>query len=110
MRNDLSVQSIDRGAVGGIEHHADQRRLRHAADRQDVVEGAGRAQIMHAGDFPHMVKFHTSVKKRSELPTLENPSSTLRNARTLALLMRSALPESARRCHDAAASHRRRIA
>ena len=42
MSENLRVQRVDGCAVGGIEHHANQRRLRQAADGEDVVEGAGR--------------------------------------------------------------------
>ena len=51
VRGDLRMQDVDGGAVGGVEHHADHRRLCRAAQGDDVVESAGAAQIMHAGDF-----------------------------------------------------------
>ena len=58
----LRVQRVDGCVVGGIEHHANQRRLRQSADCEDVVEGASPAQIMHTRalasgcEVPHLGK------------------------------------------------------
>ena len=54
VRDHLGMQRIDRGAVGGVEHHADQRRLGELPDRQDVMKGTGAAEIMRAGIFADM--------------------------------------------------------
>ena len=52
-RRHLRMQGVDGRAIGGVEHHANEAGFRRAADRDDMMESAGAAQVMHAVVFRH---------------------------------------------------------